>query len=61
MSGQPALVKEFGESIRRIAKSPQSVVEALEQFEAYRNRRGIFGTMEACMAAKTLTPGMSWS
>jgi len=59
MSGQPELVKQFGESIRRIASSPESTVEALRQFDAYRNRRGIFGTMEARMAAKSLTPSMS--
>jgi hypothetical protein len=59
MSGQPELVKQFGDSIRRIATSPVSIVDALRQFDLYRNRRGIFGTVEARMAAKSLTPSMS--
>ncbi|CAM0953229.1 unnamed protein product [Alopecurus aequalis] len=60
ISAHPELVKHLSESIRRISTSPESTVEALRQFEAYRNRRGIFGTEEARMAAKSLTPASWW-
>uniref|UniRef100_A0ACD5YH14 Uncharacterized protein n=1 Tax=Avena sativa TaxID=4498 RepID=A0ACD5YH14_AVESA len=59
-SAQPKLVKQFSKSIRRISTSPQSTVEAIRQFDAYRNRRGIFGTVEARMAANSLTPTSWW-
>ena len=52
---EPEFVKAFGSSIRKIAVSSESMVKTLRQFKVYLNRRGIFDTMEARLAATRLS------